>query len=440
MSGWGPFRGIDRPREVFAWGMYDLANQSFQLLINTLLFPIYLASAVAADKKSGDSAWIIFVASATGLALLVSPVIGAVGDARAWKKPLLMGTGVVAAVLTCLLTFLGKGDMWIAGVIYVAAAFCVGLGENFLGSFLPELAPPEKMGRVSAIGWTMSYVGALLLVGLTFVAIDVLKWEKETQWRWMFLAAGVWFFAGMVPSMLWLRERARPVPAEERRGLVGEVFRNLGKTAREMRRFRQLVRFLAVFFVYSLGTYTVIFYAAKIGSDFGFKIRELSLLALVMSGTAGVAAVFAARYQDRIGQVLCVRVFLLVWILSTAALAYMSYAGSNRAWFWGIAAGVGLGLGGIGTCSRAVVGAFTPRERSGEFFGMWGMVVKLSALVGPASFGLTSAAMGKTGALVLLVGFFVVGLLLLGMIDEKEGVAAARQGEAGVGEVGAAGG
>jgi MFS transporter, UMF1 family len=428
MTGWGPLRGIDRPREVIAWGMYDLANQSFQLLINTLLFPIYLSAAIASSKTAGDSAWIIFVAAATGLALLVSPLVGALADARAWKKPLLMGTGLVASVLTCLLTFLGTGDVLLAGLIYIVAAFCVGLGENFLGSFLPELAPPEKMGRVSAIGWTMSYIGALLLVGLTFLAIDVLNWELPAQWRWMFLVAGLWFFLGMVPSMFILRERAQPQPARVRRGLVVDMVQRLARTAREVGRFRQLARFLLVFFVYSLGTYTIIFYAAKIGSDqFKFQIRELSLLALVMAGTAGIAAVFAARYQDKIGRVRAVRLFLVVWIISTAALAYMSHVGGNRSWFWAIACGVGLGLGGIGTCSRAVVGAFTPPERSGEFFGLWGMVVKLSALAGPGSFGIVTQTMGPTRAMYLLLGFFVAGLLLLGLINEGEGIAAARQ-------------
>jgi MFS transporter, UMF1 family len=426
MTGWGPFRGIDRPREVFAWGMYDLANQSFQLLINTLLFPIYLSTAIAATKSAGDSAWILFVAAATGLALIVSPLVGAIADARAWKKPLLIGTGLIASALTCLLTFMGTGDVWLAGAVYIAAAFCVGLGENFLGSFLPELAPSEKMGRVSAIGWTMSYIGALLLVGITFLAVDVFKAETPDRWRWMFMVAGVWFFLGMLPAMFMLRERGQAMPAAERSGIVRDMVARLARTTHEVGQFRQLARFLLVFFVYSLGTYTVIFYAAKIGSDtFKFGMRDLSLLALVMAATAGVGAVFSARYQDRIGRLRAVRVFLVVWIISTGALAYMSYAGSNRSWFWGIACGVGLGLGGIGTCSRAVVGAFTPRDRCGEFFGLWGMVVKLAALVGPGSFGLTTKLMGSTGALCLLVGFFVAGLLLLGLINEREGMAAA---------------
>ncbi len=429
MPKWSPLKGLDRPREVFAWGMYDLANQSFQLLINTLLFPIFLCVAVAGTKAKGDSAWIILVASATGLALVVSPVIGTIADARAWKKPLLIGTGLVAATLTCALAFLGRGDLWLAGVIYIVAAFCVGLGENFLGSFLPELAPPEQMGRVSAIGWTMSYVGALLLVGLTALTIFVLKAKEPSQWRWLFVAAGLWFFFGMIPSFTMLHERAQPVPPDQRRSMVGDMFRQLARTAREVKRFRQLARFLGVMFVYSLGTYTVIFYAGKIGNDMGFQIGELSLLALVMSGTAGVSAILAAKYQDRIGRIHAVRLFLIVWILSTGALALLAWRGGNPNWFWVIAAGVGFGLGGIGTGSRAVVGAFTPTERGGEFFGLWGMVLKLSQLVGPGAFGITTQALGRPGALVLLVAFFVVGLVLLGLVDEKEGMLAARQGE-----------
>lgn len=420
-----PFTSIPNGREVFAWGLYDLANQSFQLLVNTLLFAIYVKQVVAPTPEAGDRAWIIFVGVSMVLAVLVSPIVGAMADARAWKKPMLMATGVVASVLTAALAFLGPGHLWLAGVLYITAAFAVNLGENFLGSFLPELADERSMGRISALGWSMSYAGALILLGITALLVFVLGFEQPAQWRWIFLLAGLWFLGGILPAMVLLRERAKPRPAELRRNLARDTLAQIVESTRQARRYRQLLRFLAVFFVYSLGTYSVIFYAGKIGERLGFGIGELCLLALVMAFTAGISAVLAARYQDRLGHRRTIMIVLGVWAVSTLGLAFNNLLGGGPEWFWLISAGVGLGLGGIGTGSRALVGALTPPAKAGEFFGLWGLVFKLAGVVGPVCFGVVSLTHATAG-LFVLAGFFVAGLLLMPLIDEREGIAAAR--------------
>lgn len=429
LSRFNPFAGLPNRGQVLAWGMYDLANQSFQLLVNTLLFAIFLRQHVAASKEQADGAWVIFIGAAMLLAVIVSPVVGALADARAWKKPLLIGTGLVASALTMALAFLGPGQLWLAGVLYITAAFAVNLGENFLGSFLPELATEENMGRVSAAGWTLSYVGALLLLGITATVVFGLGFTQPEQWRWIFVLGGVWFLAGMVPAMLYLRETATPRPLASRRGLIADTFAQIADSTRQARRYRQLIRFLAVFFIYSLGTYTVIFYAGKIGDDFQFGIGQLTLLALVMAFTAGIAAIVTARIQDAFGHRRTIMVFLGIWVVSTLGMAAMKHYGLSLNWFWVVAAGIGLGLGGIGTGSRAMVGAFTPKEKAGEFFGLWGLVFKLAGVVGPFTFGVVSKDRPVTG-LVVLAGFFVVGLALMPLINEAEGRAAAR-GQAG---------
>lgn len=424
-----PFAGLDKPRQVWAWGMYDLANQSFQLLINTLLFSIFLTQYVAPSVKQGKEWWVVFVAGAMILAVVVSPGVGALADRRGLKKRLLITTGLVASVLTACLALLQPGWIVVAGVFYVTAAFCVNLGENFLGSFLPELSKPETMGRVSAIGWTMSYAGALLLLGITAIAVFALGEDKPEQWKYLFVLAGAWFFLGMIPAMVLLKE-SPPTRAPAGDGpspsIFAETFQQLGESVRRARDFSQLARFLAVFFVYSLGTYSVIFYAGIIGDQFGFGVQELCLLALVMALTAGCGSVFTAKFQDRLGSRRTVLLFLCVWIAATLALALTSHFQSDRNVFWFIAGGIGLGLGGIGTSSRALVGVFTPPSRAAEFFGLWGMVFKLAGVVGPASFGLVSARIGQTPALLLLCGFFVAGLVLMTTVDEKKGLEQAR--------------
>ena len=285
-----PFASIPRGREVWAWGMYDLANQSFQLLIDTLLLVLYFKNVVAPSPQKGEAWWGPIVGAAMLLVVIFSPLLGALADARAWKKALLIGTGLAAVPLMAALAFMGPGMVWQTAAIYIAAKLLVGLGENFLGSFLPELSTPQTVGKISALGWTMSYIGALLLLGIAAIVVWGFGADQPNQWRWMFVLASAWFLGGMIPAMLLLRERTPAIAVARARlsarGIVSDALRRLLGTVREARQHRQFVRFLGVFFVYSLGTNTVIFFLGSIGDSFGFKIGELILMALVMLGLA----------------------------------------------------------------------------------------------------------------------------------------------------------
>lgn len=214
-------------------------------------------------------------------------------------------------------------------------------------------------------------------------------------------------------------------------GLFVESFARLRHTLKDAGRYRQFLRFLGVFFVYSLGTNTVVYFLGQIGDDFGFLIGRLTLLALVMAVSAGISAMFAARYQDRWGHRLTIAIFLIVWIVSTLAMALSAHLKLSEDWFWPIAGGLGLGLGGIGTASRAAVGAFTPRSKSGEFFGLWGMVYKLAGVIGLPLFAVANKFLGQVPSLLVLSGFFAAGLLLLPLVNVREGMAAAGEANRG---------
>ncbi|MEZ6319366.1 MAG: MFS transporter [Phycisphaerales bacterium] len=430
MASLNPFRGLPNAREVWAWGMYDLANQSFQLLINTLLFSIFVAKVIASDEASGRSLWGMMSATVLVLVVVISPVVGALADQRAWKREILLAVGVVCAALTAALALLEPGQVALAFGVYVVAGVACGLGENFLGSFLPEISTPKTVGRVSAIGWTMSYVGAVLVLGVTALYAFVLDRSDIAQARPLFVFSGIWFGAGILPAFLFLREKAQPQPVRAGTVVVA-AFARLAESARHSAEFRQLVRFFASFFVYSMGVMTMVYFLGLIGDELGFGLGQLIAMALVIAVTAGASAALVARVQDRLGHKRTVMAFLVIWILATlgiagasAARGVASDAGPGYV-FWGVSALIGVALGGIGTSSRALVGAFTPAQRAGEFFGLWGMVYKLGGIAGVLTFGFAAKAFGQAGALVMVAGFFVVGLVLLLRVDEAAGVRAA---------------
>lgn len=424
-----PFRTLPNPREVWAWGMYDLANQSFQLLINTLLFVIYVKNTLAPTPDAGVR-WFGGMAAAGLLIItIVSPVVGAIADRRAWKMEMLIATGLVCAGATALLALLQPGMLWTAALLYVIAAVACGLGENFLGAFLPQIATPKTMGRVSALGWTMSYVGAIFLLGIVALVVFVFRVTEPEQWRWLFVFAGAWFLGGMVPAMLFLREKAAPIPAP-----LSSAVRGAREAVWGRGRFKHLRRFFIAFFVYSLGTNTVIYFLGSIGDDLGFGIGRLVLLGLVMAIAAGGGAILCGAYQDRLGHRFTVMSFIAVWAVSTIGMAVAQgsgiVGGGGRDWmFWPIAAGLGIGLGGVGTASRALVGLFTPAHRSGEFFGVYGTLGKLSGVVALLLYAGASTTIGKTPALLMLAGFFLAGFLLMLTVDARAGESAARDAE-----------
>jgi len=431
-----PFTGLPNGREVLAWAMYDLANQSFTLLMITLLFPIYFKRVIVggalADTR-GESLWSIAGSASLLLVVVLSPFVGAAADAYGLKKRLLMTTGAFCAALTIVLALLGPGMAAIAMAVFMAANLAYQLGENLLAGFLPEISTPRNIGRVSATGWAFGYVGALVLQIIVVVAMLAFGWKDPTNWTPFFVLAGLWFLGGMIMPGLVLRE----TPARTGGGdhtLVAATLARFADTVKRAAEYKQLVRFLTAFFVYALGVQTIIYFAGIIAEGFGMDDVRLMIFALQLSITAGIAAIATGIYQDRIGAKTTVAIFLGVWIVTVSGLLALTLipasARADNQWaFWVVGNGVGLGLGGIGTASRSMVGLFTPKARTAEFFGLWGMTYKFAGVVGVLAFGQARAYVSDTASMVLLLAFFVVGLALLMRVNATAGIRAAHRAQ-----------
>lgn len=466
LSRLNPFKGLPNGREVWAWGMYDLANQSFTLLIITLLFSLYVQQVVtphpvatpeqvagikaAADAgaalspdlatlrdsmeladRAGAFRWSLMHGSSLIIVVVLSPIIGALADIRGWRKQVLVGTGVLCCVLTCGLGLVGPGALVLAALLYIPANLCYQIGENFLASFLPDVSTPRNIGRVSATGWTMGYVGALLLLVGALLGMTLFDLKTVAQWRPLFVFAGLWFAINMIPTIIFLRDDV-PQPEARRLGMVragiGRVFETISHT----RRYRQLALFLAAFLIYGFGVQVVIGFASIIAKSFGFEQTDLVIFVAQITITAGIAAFATGRFQDAIGAKTTVLIYLVVWMLSCGGLVAVKliWPVHGPQWpLWLIGNGLGFGLGGIGTASRSMVGRLTPKHRTAEFFGLWGVSYKLAGAIGVLSFGAVARTFGELASLCLLFGFFVFGFVLVLPVRELAGVRAARRAE-----------
>lgn len=423
-----PFRGLPNPREVWAWGMFDLANQSFTLLITTVFFGIYFKDFIVADPARGEALWGRSFSIAALIVVVLSPVAGAIADHTARKKRWLMSLAAACIGLTASFVVLGPGDVALAMTLYIAANVCFMLGENFLGAFLPEVATRETMGRVSATGWTMGYIGALICLPLALLLPGVAQ-GTERGFRLVFIFAAVWFLLNAIPTSLYLRERGRIAPPEPGPAIVAG-FRRLAQTARELRHYRALATFLAVFVVYSCGVQVIIVFSAVIAKDYLPDQKQLILFIWALAAVSGAGSFVTAAVQDRVGHRRVISIALAVWLVTALGAATLPKGGAGPTWaFWLVGVGVGLGLGTIGSASRALVGTMTPAHKAAEFFAFWGIAYKLAGAIGPWSFGEISAAAGRSAALLVIAGFFALGLAGLWFVDVGRGRRAAEEAE-----------
>jgi MFS transporter, UMF1 family len=431
-----PLHGLPRQGQLWSWISFDVANQSFTLIINTLLFSIFFQEIAIQDPARDDLLWNLTYAVSMLLVVVVSPIVGATADARAWKKRGLMGTGFMCAALTCALAAIGQGEFWLAVLLYVPANFMFSIGENFLASFLPNLSAREDFGRVSGFSWAVAYFAALLLLAITAVSMLAFGVEKPVHWRPFFVFAGVWFFLFALPTLLWLREEPAAVPA-----LKGSAwsagFERLAASARDVTRFRDVATLLLASLFYGAGMNVIIMFASILAKEFGFEDVQLVLFVAVITVSGILGTLFPTFFQDRIGHKRTTLILLAVWVVTTLGLALFAWRRSVApdpaafpTWpLWLFGNLIGVGLGALGSANRAFVGYMTPNRRSAEFFGIWGLIFKLAAVV-TIPFGYVKDVWGTTFALLVLLGFIVVGAALTVVVDEHRGVLAAREDDA----------
>lgn len=415
-----------RPRDVWAWAMYDFANSGYTTVVVTALFNAYFVAVVAADAPWATLAWTGALA-VSYLAILVSaPVIGAYADHHAAKKRLLALSTAGCVLFTALLYFAQADTLWLAVACLILSNFFFGTGENLIAAFLPELARGRGMGRVSGWGWSLGYLGGLFSLGLCLAWIAWAENQGQGASDYvpvaMLITAAVFALASL-PTLLLLPERAPP-----RAGHVPDAWREVACTLRATAQFPDLSRFLLASVFYQAGVNVVITLAAIYATQaMGFTTQQTLLLILAVNVAAAVGAFLFGYLQDRLGPVRAIAIVLLAWLV-TIALAGLA---QTLAPFWTAAALAGLCLGASQSGGRALVGLLSPPARRAEFFGFWGLAMKLSAILGPLSYGLVTWLTTGDHRLALWATslFFLLGLALLGGVRAGRGRRAALRAE-----------
>ena len=418
--------------ELFGWMMFDFANSSYTTVIVTVAYSVYFVETVTSgaglDEEAGNLYWSLGLAASQLVVLATAPVLGAVIDFTAAKKRVLALTFLGCVAGTFALGWVGPGDVALGLALFCLSNCLFSMGENVVAAFLPELVSAERMGRISGLGWAFGYVGGLLSLIVCFPFLkDGFGPDNTHGAQRAFMAVALFFLVGGLPTFLFLRERAQVQPRPQGMGLVRAGISRVHGTLREIRRYRQLFRFLLVFFVYNLGVTVVIGFSSLFGTqELGMGTAELMNLFIVVQLSASIGAFGFGVLQDRIGSQTALSLTLLIWV----AVCVGAYFSTTAVHFYVVGNLAGIAMGSSQSGARALVGMFSPADRSGEFFGFWGLVWKLSAVVGPLGFGLLQRELGMRSAVLLTAVVFVAGIVGLFFVDENEGREAAEHGAA----------
>ena len=416
-------------REINAWAMFDFANSGYTTVVLTAIYNTFFVGVIAGHLETGQATllWTISISLANALVLISAPVLGAITDFSASKKPLLAVTAGGCILATAGLAFTGADDIYLAIFLVILSSFLFFSGENIIAAFLPEITSPEHAGRVSAYGWTIGYVGGLITLGLCLLYIQWAEQQGQTVEQYvpatMLIVAAV-FAIAVIPTFVWLKERKIRQNLPEGMNYIQLGWHRLQETLQHARHYQDLFRFLLCLTIYHCGINTVVVIAAVYAQEvMGFSTQESIMLILVVNISAAFGATIFGFIQDRFGARNTLMITLLIWCVATIG-AYLVQSSSG---FWVIANLVGIALGASQSGGRALVSTFSPPERSGEFFGLWGLATKLSTIIGPLVFGLISwITQGDLRtALLSTIAFFILGLILLFTVNESRGKQAA---------------
>jgi UMF1 family MFS transporter len=419
-------------KELLAWALYDFANSGYTTVVQTTIFSAYFVGVVAGAAQGvtpglSTLLWSLAIGMANFIVMISGPVIGAIADHRACKKLFLLISSVGCIASTALLALVGPGDIWLGMVLVTLSAIMFASGENLIAAFLPEIVPEKNMGKMSGYGWSLGYFGGLLTLGICLAYITWAKQNGLSETHFVpvtLLITATIFALTATPTFLWLRERAIPVAWDQSQSNLQVGYARLAHTFKEATRFRDLLWFLITLSVYQSGVSTVVVLAAIYAQEvMGFDTQSLIILIMVVNVTAAVGAFICGHLQDRMGSVPTLAMTLLIWIVAVVVALFAS----TRADMWIAGNIIGLAMGASQAVGRALVSKFSPTERAGEFLGLWGLVNRLSAIVGPLSYGLINYWSNGDHRMSLLstLSFFVVGLALLSKVNESRGKAAA---------------
>jgi UMF1 family MFS transporter len=418
-------------KTVSAWAMYDWANSAYSLVITSALFPIYFHAVTDGGNGqqvkflgryfNSDSLQTYAISAAFLLIAFINPLLSSIADYSGRKRSFMYFFCTLGAISCASLFFFESMDtLWIGVGGSMLAAIGFSGSIVFYNAFLPEIALPEDQDRVSAKGFALGYIGSSLLLIFSLTMILFPDWYggigKGLAIRLAFVLVGLWWFGFAQITFFRLRG------LETRRNAAGRYlfngYKELKKVWTELRHTDRLRNFLFAYFFYNMGVQTVMYVATLFGDgELHLDSSILIAIILIIQFVAIGGAYLFSWLSSRIGNLRSIVVAIVVWVFICfgAFLCDKRFGVNEQNMFIGLAALVGLVMGGIQSLSRSTYSKLLPATKDhASYFSFFDVCEKIGIVIGTFAFGYINEMTGSMrNSIIVIASFFIVGLFLL---------------------------
>jgi UMF1 family MFS transporter len=413
-------------RAIWSWALFDFANSPFTTLVVTFVYATYFTQAIAADPITGTALWSRAITITAIVVAVFSPLLGALADRGGYRKLFVLISSGVCIVGTTGLYFVEPGHVVSALVLVVVANIAFEFATVFYNAFLPDISPPGRIGAISGLGWGLGFFGGLLALALALVALV----NPEQPWfgfvrdqgeniRATNLLVALWFLVFSIPLGIWVSEDKSRISRPG--AVVRQSLEQLRNTFTQVRKYREIVRFLIARLFFNDGLVTIFAFGGIYAAEtFGFTLERVLVFGIVINLAAGVGAIAMGYLDDHLGA----KTTIVVSLVGLIAATVMAVVATADWAFWTAGLLIGIFAGPNQSASRSLMGRFVPHKLENEFFGFFAFSGKLTAFLGPFLLGVLTQASGsqRVGVAVVLL-LFVIGLGILLTVDERAGCA-----------------
>ena len=432
-----PAKSYSYRQIVNAWCMYDWANSAFATTIMAVVLPTFFSSVAGStlpSKVVATSYWGYATSISMVLVGLTAPILGALADHSGKKKLLLSRFAALGIVATALLVFVSTGDWLLAAILYILGHVGFSGSLIFCDSLLPHVAKPDEVDQVSTKGYALGYAGGGILLAVNLLWIMKPGWfgisSTEMASRLSFLSVAIWWAVFSIPLFKRVPEPPAVLEKGESQNLLRGAFQRLGHTFREIRKYKELLKFLVGFWLYNDGIGTIITMAAIYGAELEIGQTHLIGTILLVQFVGVPFAYLFGALAKKLGAKRSILIALGVYVF----VSVFGFFVTKALHFWILGFVVGTVQGGSQALSRSLYSSMTPKAKTAEFFGFYDVSSKFAGIIGPTLFALVGQAAGSSRyAILALVPLFVIGGILLLSVKVQDGVAVARAEDAEMG-------
>ena len=402
---------IKNRKEVFAWSLYDFANQPFTTIIVTFIYSAFFVKVIAPNEQIGTAMWANAIAITAIIVSVLSPILGAIADNGGYRKFFLILFTWICAVFSVLLYFPEAGDVFWALTLFIIANIAFEMGSVFCNSYLLDLSNKDNSGSISGFAWGLGFFGGLLAL---FLSLFLFPDLDEIGIRKINILVGVWFAVFSIPAFLFLKDRKKDKLTNKH---IRDSFSTIRKTFNSISYYKQISQFLIARLFFNDGLITIFalggIYAV---GTINFTFEEVMLLGIVLNFAAGFGSFLFGYLEDKIGAKRVINISLIVLIIATFIAYFAPETNFPKEMFWVAGVLIGLMVGPNQSCSRSLMAQLVPKEKQNEFFGFFALTGKGTSFLGPLLFGIITTYYSQQMALWVVIILFVVGLLLFNRI------------------------